>query len=58
MHEGFVARMANSDPHAAVVVANMRGDRFEAIVTGIAAAGLDPHPPGRQIKFVVKDHNP
>src|SRR5580704_17509841 len=55
MHQRLVAGMADADPHAPVLVAEMFGYGSEAVMAGIAAAGLDPHLARRQIEFIVKD---
>ena len=49
-HQILVAGMADADAHAAIVVADMRGDRAQAVVAGIAAAGFHPHFAGRQFE--------
>src|SRR3954454_3275073 len=48
------AGMANSQPHAPILVANMRGDRTQPVVTGDAAANLDAHLGWRQFELVLK----
>ena len=48
------ARMTDADPHPTVIVADMRGDRAQAIMAGDAAADLDPHLAGRQLDLVVE----
>ena len=48
------ARMTDADAHPPVIVADMRGDRAQAIVSGDAAADLDPHLAGRQLDLVVE----
>ncbi len=55
MHTGFVARMADADPHAAIIVADVITDRAQAVVSGIAAADFDPKLRGLQIEFVMED---
>ena len=47
--------MADADAHARVVVADVRGDRAQAVVAGIAAAGLDLQLGRRQVDLVVED---
>src|SRR5437899_210713 len=49
--------MTDSEPHPAVVVADMRGDRAQSVMTGDAAADLDPHFRRRQFEFVLKHGN-
>src|SRR5271170_3576386 len=51
----LVAGMADADPHPLIVVADMGGDRAQAVVAGIAAADLDPHFGRREIELVVDD---
>src|SRR5271166_947537 len=55
MDERLVAGMADAEPYAAVVVADMGGDRAQAVVARVAAADLDPHLGGREVEFVVND---
>ena len=54
MHERLVAGMADAESHAPVVVAHMRGDRAQAIVSGVAAAELYPQLARREIEFVMQ----
>src|SRR5262249_15689512 len=49
------ARVANADAHPPVIVADMRGDRTQAVVSGDAAADLDPYLAGRQLDLVVEN---
>ena len=42
LHQGLVARMADAEAHAAVIVAAMGGDRAQAVMARIAAADLHP----------------
>ncbi len=49
--------MADAQAHAAIVVADVLGDRAQPVVAGIAAADLDPHFAGRQFGFVVEHHD-
>ena len=51
--ERLVARMADAEADAPVVVADMGGDRAQAVVAGVAAADLDPHLGGREVELVV-----
>src|SRR6266404_268893 len=46
--------MTDPEPYPAVVVADMRGDRAQPVMTGDAAADLDPHFRRRQFEFVLK----
>ena len=50
----LVAGMADAEAHALVIVADMGGDRAQAVMAGVAAADLDPHLGGREIEFVVQ----
>ena len=54
LHQILVAGMADADADAAVIVADMLGDRTQAVMAGNAAADLDPHLAGRQLDLVVK----
>ena len=54
VHHLLDAGMADADPHPAVVVADMRGDRAQPVVAGDAAAGLHPHLARRQFELVVE----
>src|ERR1700734_681129 len=51
----LIAGMADPDAHPFIVVADMGGDRAQAVVAGIAAAELDPHFGRREIELVVDD---
>src|SRR5271154_2101734 len=51
----LVAGMANADAHPLIVVADMGGDRAQAVMAGVAAADLDPHFGRREIELVVDD---
>src|ERR1700758_4625279 len=46
--------MTDAEPHPAIVVADMRGDRAQAVVTGDAAADLHPHLRRRQFELVLE----
>ena len=50
LHQLLVARMADAHAHAPIVVADMRGDRAQAVVAGIAAACFQSHLAGRQFE--------
>ncbi len=49
--------MANAQPHPAIGLAKMGVDRAQAVVAGMAAAGLDPGLAGGKVKLVMKDHD-
>src|SRR5258705_7335031 len=46
--------MADPDPHAAIVVADMRRDRTQAVVAGNAAADFDAHLGRRQFELILE----
>ena len=48
------AGVANPDADSLIVVANVGGNRAQAIVAGIAATGFHFQPAGRQVDLVVK----
>src|SRR6185437_5891291 len=48
------AGMADPEPHPAIFVADMSGDRTQAIMARDAAAQFDPDLSGRQFKLVLK----
>ncbi len=50
-------RMTDPEAHAAIVVADMRRDRTQAVVPRDAAADLHPHLAGRQLKLVLEHHD-
>ena len=54
MHQLLDAGMTDAEPHPAIVVADMRRDRAQAVVAGDAAADLDPHLRRRQFELVVE----
>ena len=54
VHQLLDAGMADPDPHPAIVVADMRRDRAQAVVAGDAAADLDPHLAGGQFELVLE----
>ena len=54
VHQFLDAGMTDAEPHAAIVVADMRGDRAQAVMAGNAAADLDPHLRRRQFELVVE----
>src|SRR5581483_1511516 len=47
VHELLDAGVTDAEPHPAIIVADMRGERAQAVVTGNAAADLHPHLRGR-----------
>ena len=49
------AGMADAEANALVIVADMGGDRAQAVVAGVAAADLDARLGGREVEFVVDD---
>ena len=54
MHQFLHARMTDAEPHALVVVADMRADRAQAVMPRDAAADLHAHLGGRQLDLVVE----
>src|SRR5882724_1498984 len=54
VHQLLDAGVTDPDPHAAIVVAEMRGDRAQPVMAGNAAADLDAHLRRRQFEFVLK----
>ena len=50
-------RAADADPHAAIIVPDVRRDRAQPVMPGHPAAGLHPHLGGRQIDLVVNHHD-
>src|SRR5262245_55261609 len=53
--QGLLAGMADAEPDAVEVGADMRLDRAQAIVPGMAAAGLGADLAQRQIELVMED---
>ena len=53
-HQILAAGMADADAHAHIVVADMGGDRAQAVMAGDAAAGLHPHLAGDEIELVME----
>ena len=53
--EALVAGMADAEADAGEVRPDVGGDRADAVVAGGAAAGLGPHPAGREVELVVED---
>src|SRR5579883_3126796 len=51
----LVPWMADTDPHAPIIIADMVADRAQTIMSGIAAADLDPEPPRRQVELVMEN---
>src|SRR4051812_7466189 len=54
VHQFLDAGMTYSQPHAAILVTDMRGDRTQAVVTGDAATDLDAQLGRRQFELIVK----
>ena len=54
LHHILVAGMADADAHAAIIVADMLGDRAQAVMAGNAAADFDPDLAGRKIDLVME----
>src|ERR1700736_5869916 len=54
VHQLLDAGVADPKPHAAVVVADMRRNRAQTVVSGNAAADLDADLGGRQFDFILK----
>src|SRR5580704_2072329 len=50
----LVAGMTDADAHAAIVVADVLGDRAQPVVAGNAAADFDPDLGGPQVDLVVE----
>lgn len=51
----LIARVTDAKTHATVIVADMRADRAQPIMSGIAATGLDSQLGGGKIELVVED---
>src|SRR5581483_2561142 len=54
MHELLDAGVTDAEPHPAILVADMRSDRAQAVVAGDAAADLHPHLRRRQFELVLE----
>src|ERR1700731_3265794 len=54
VHQFLDAGVTDPEPHTAIVVADMRGDRTQAVVAGNTAADLDAHLGRRQFEFILK----
>ena len=54
-HELLHVRLADADAHAPVVVAQVRRDRPQSVMPGVAAADFYPHFGRPQIDLIVKD---
>src|SRR6266436_10374882 len=54
VHQFLDAGVADPEPHPAIVVADMRGDRTQTVVAGNAAADLDAHLARRQFELILK----
>ena len=55
MYLFLAAGMADADPDAAIVVADVAGDGAQAVVAGDTAAGFHPNFARRKIQFIVED---
>ena len=56
-HRILVAGMADAQPHPAVGIAQMRMDRTQAVVPGMAAAILHPAFAGGKVQLVMQHHD-
>src|SRR3954468_1949560 len=54
VHEFLDTGMPDAEPYPAIVVADMRGDRAQSVVSGNAATDLDAYLARRQFEFVLK----
>src|SRR3954452_21199527 len=54
VHQFLDAGMTDAEPHPAILVADMGGDRAQAVVAGDAAADLHPHLAWRQFELVME----
>src|SRR5580704_6299586 len=54
LHHVLVAGMTDADAYAAIVVADVLGDRAQPVMTGNAAADFDPDLGGPQVDLVMK----
>ncbi len=54
VHQFLDTGMTDAESHPAIIIAEMRGDRAQSVVTGNAAADLHPNLCGRQLQLVVK----
>src|ERR1700752_4683426 len=54
LHHVLIAGMTDPDADAAVIIADMFGDRTQSVMPGDAAADFHPHLAWRQIDLVVK----
>src|SRR5260370_17819730 len=48
------AGVADPEPHPTIIVADMRGDRTQAVMAGDAAADFDPHLGRRPFELILK----
>mgnify|MGYP003348642181 CR=1 FL=1 len=55
MHQRLVAGMTDAKAQTFVIIADMGGDRAQAVMAGDAAADFDPAFGRSEIEFVVKD---
>src|SRR5258705_11466204 len=54
VHQFLDAGMTDAEPHPAILVADMRTDRAQAVMAGDAAADLDAHLRRRQFDLIVE----
>src|SRR5512133_1393248 len=52
--ERLVAGVADAEAHASIIIAHMRGDRAQTVVSGIAAADLHTQLSRREVELVVE----
>src|SRR4051812_49499495 len=57
VHQMLYAGMADADTNTAIVIANMRGDRAQAVVPRDPAADLHPHLGRCEVELIVEDHD-
>src|SRR3954465_7970325 len=55
VHQFLDAGMTDPEPHPAIVVADMRGDRAQPVMAGDAAADLDAYFRWRQFELVLEN---
>src|SRR5690242_15465070 len=54
MYQILDTGVTDPEPHAAILVADMRADRAQPVMAGDAATHLDPHLGGRKLELVLK----
>src|SRR4029077_2681344 len=54
VHQFLDAGMSDPEPHPAILIADMRGDRAQPVMAGNAATDLDAYFRRRQFEFVLK----